>query len=106
MSKPGDPFVPAATLVAGIFAWAQLPAVCGFMLSSTLAGPGNYVYSIWLGALIAVVGLGTGVPSFLRGRRHPLLLAGLAACIGFFVFGVLAHGAYDVVCRAVYDSFD
>ena len=106
MSKPGDPFVPAATLVAGLFAWAQLPAVCGFMLSSTLAGAGNYLYSIWLGALIAVVGLGTGIPSFLRGRRHPLLLAGLAACLGFIAFGAIAHGAYDGVCRAVFDYFE
>lgn len=97
-------FVASVSFVFGVLAWAQLPAVCGFMLSSTLAGADNYIYSLWLGLLIAVIGLASTLRSLLRGGRHPLLLIGFAASAGFLLCGALAHGWYGSVCRAVYTA--
>ena len=59
-----------------------------------------------LGALIAVIGLGSALPSLLRGGRHPLLLIGIAASTGFLLCGALAHAAYGDACRAVYSYFE
>jgi hypothetical protein len=79
-------------------------ALCGFMLSSTLAGAGNYIYSIWLGAFFAVIGLASSARSLWRGGRHPLLLAGTAASLGFLAAGAFAHADYGQACKAIYDA--
>jgi hypothetical protein len=81
-----------------------MPALCGFMFSSTRAGAGNYIYSIWLGALIAVIGLASALPSLLRGSRHPLMIAGAAASAGFIVCALLGEGWYSSACRAVFTA--
>ena len=101
----GETFVAAVCLAFGLLAWLQMPAVCGFMLSSTLAGAQNYVYSIWLGVFIAVTGLASGIPSFLRGSRHVLLAVGLVLCASFIVYGALGHAWYDEACHAIYAAF-
>jgi len=80
----------------------QLPAVCGFMLSSTRAGSDNYIYSIWLGALIAIIGLASSVRSLLRGARNPLLIAGTVASAAFIAVAFFGHGWYGSSCRAIY----
>jgi hypothetical protein len=98
-------FVAAVSFVFGVLAWLQLPAVCGFMLSSTLAGAENYVYSLSLGALIAVIGIAAGFRSLVRGSRHPLLLAGFAASLGFLACAAFAHAWYGDACRAIYAYF-
>jgi hypothetical protein len=99
-------FVAAVSFVFGVLAWAQMPAVCGFMLSSTKAGAGNYIYSIWLGVLIAVVGLASGVPSLLRRGRSGLLIAGVLLSAAFVVGAAAAHEAYGVACHDVFDFFE
>jgi hypothetical protein len=101
----GDTFVAAVSLVCGVLAWLQMPAVCGFMLSSTLRGAGNYIYSIWLGVLIAIVGLAAGLPSLLRRNRHALLVAGMALGAGFIAFAAVGHRWYDEACHAIYEEF-
>ena len=98
-------FVSAVSFIFGILAWAQMPAVCGFMLSSTLAGAGNYIYSIWLGVLIAAVGLGSGIPLLLRRSRNPLLLIGTALSIAFLAWSALAHEHYAAACQGVFAAF-
>jgi hypothetical protein len=98
-------FVAALSLAFGVLAWAQMPAVCGFMLSSTLAGAGNYVYSIWLGVLIAAIGLGSALPGLLRRSRHPLLLAGAAASVAFIAWALLAHEQYGEACHEIFSTF-
>ena len=103
--EPGGSFVAAVSLVFGILAWAQMPAVCGFMLSSTLAGADNYVYSIWLGAMIAVIGLASSLRAVLRRRRGRMLLIGALLSVGFIAFSALAHRAYDDACHVVYAWF-
>lgn len=105
MQDAGETFVAAVSLVFGVLAWAQMPAVCGFMLSSTLAGAENYVYSIWLGVLIAAVGLASGLRSLRRGGRHVLLVTGALLSAGFIACAVLGHGWYDEACHAVYAAF-
>ena len=100
-----EAFVAAVALVFGLLAWLQLPAVCGFMLSSTLAGAGNYVYSLWLGALLAVIGIAAGLRSLLRRGRHPLLLAGAAASVAFVLCAIFAHAWYAQACRDIYMFF-
>ncbi|HWI38838.1 MAG TPA: hypothetical protein VNU64_20480 [Burkholderiales bacterium] len=105
MREPGDIFVAAVCFVFGVLAWLQMPAVCGFMLSSTLRGAGNYLYSIWLGLLIAIVGLAAGLPSLLRHSRHGLLLAGMVLGAGFIVFAALGRPWYDQACHAIYAEF-
>ena len=95
-------FVAAVSLVFGVLAWAQLPAVCGFMLSSTLAGYGNWIYSLSLGVMIALIGLVAGLRSMLQPRRHPLLVAGFALNLGFLVAALFGHAWYGGACRAIY----
>lgn len=98
-------FVAAVSFVFGVLAWLQLPAVCGFMLSSTLAGAGNYIYSLWLGALLAIIGIAAAFRSLVSGSRHPLLLVGFAASVGFLACGAFAHAWYGDECRALYGYF-
>lgn len=103
-SKASDTFVAAVSAVFGVLAWAQMPAVCGFMLSSTLVGADDWVYSLWLGGLIAVVGLGSGLPSLWRGARHPVLIAAVALSAAFLLCALLARGWYGAECRAVFTA--
>ena len=102
MREPGDIFVAAVCFVSGVLAWLQMPAVCGFMLSSTLRGAGNYLYSIWLGLLIAIVGLAAGLPMLLRRSGRRLLIVGIALCAGFIVSAALDYRGYDEACHAIY----
>ena len=105
MRDASDSFTGAVCLAFGVLAWLQMPAVCGFMLSSTLRGAGNWVYSLWLGVLIAIVGLAAGLSSLVRGNRHALLLAGTVVSAGFIAFAALGHGWYDDACHAIYAEF-
>lgn len=98
-------FVAAVALVFGLLAWLQLPAVCGFMLSSTLAGAGNYVYSLWLGVMLALIGIAAASGSLVRGARHPLLVAGFAASLAFLLCAAFAHRGYGSACGAIYTFF-
>ena len=100
-----EAFVAAVALVFGLLAWLQLPAVCGFMLSSTLAGAGNAVYSLWLGVMLAVIGIAAGARTLVRRDRHPLLLAGVAASFAFLLCAVFAHAWYGHACRDIYLFF-
>jgi hypothetical protein len=99
-------FVAAVSFVFGVLAWLQMPAVCGFMLSSTKAGAGNYIYSIWLGVLIAIVGLASGLPSLLKRGRGVLLITGAVLSAAFIVGAAAAHEEYDVACHGVFDFFE
>jgi hypothetical protein len=98
-------FVAAVSLVFGVLAWLQLPAVCGFMLSSTLAGAGNYLYSLWLGVMIALIGLASGGRALLRAGKHPLLLIGVVLNAAFLLWAVLSYGSYGRACIAIYFYF-
>ena len=93
MTKASDTFVAAVSAVFGVLAWLQMPAVCGFMLSSTLVGADDWVYSLWLGGLIAVVGLGSGLPSIVKGGRNPVLIAAVALSAGSFNLACCCAGA-------------
>ena len=104
-SEPAPEFVGAVCLAFGVLAWLQMPAVCGFMLSSTLAGADNYIYSMWLGVLIAVIGLGAGARSLVRGSRNVLLVSGAVLSAGFILFVALGHRRYDEACHAIYAEF-
>ena len=98
-------FIAAVSLVFGVLAWLQLPAVCGFMLSSTLAGAGNYRYSLWLGVMIAVIGLASGGRAFLRAGKHPLLLIGVVLNAAFLLCWIFAQAWYGRTCIGIYFSF-
>lgn len=104
MTKASDTFVAAVSAVFGVLAWLQMPAVCGFMLSSTLVGADDWIYSLWLGGLIAVVGLGSGLPSIVKGGRNPVLIAAVALSAGFLLCALLARGWYGAECRAVFTA--
>ena len=101
----GDTFVAAVSLAFGVLAWAQMPAVCGVMLSSTLIGADNYIYSIWLGMLIAVIGFASALRALLRRGRRRLLVAGAVLNVGFLVYVALGQHSYDEACHAVYAAF-
>ena len=105
MPKGEDRFVAAIALVFGVLAWAQMPALCGFMFSSTLAGAANFTYSVWLGALIAVIGLASAAGPLWRGSRDPLLLAGTALGIAFLICALVAPVPYEAACRATFTAF-
>lgn len=105
MRDAGERFVAAVCFAFGVLAWLQMPAVCGFMLSSTLRGADNYMYSIWLGVLIAGIGLAAGLPSLVRRNGHWLLLVGMGLGAGFIVSAVLDYRGYDDACHAIYAEF-
>lgn len=105
MRDAGETFVAAVCFCFGVLAWLQMPAVCGFMLSSTLRGADNYVYSIWLGVLIATIGLAAGLPSLLRRSGRWLLIGGLGLSAGFIISGALGYQWYDEACHAIYEEF-
>ena len=98
-------FVAAVSLIFGVLAWLQLPAVCGFMLSSTLAGAGNYSYSLWLGVMIAVIGLASGGRALLRAGKHPLLFVGVLLNAAFLLWAVFGHASYAGACIDTYFYF-
>jgi hypothetical protein len=103
--EPGNTFVAAVSLAFGILAWTQMPAVCGFMLSSTLVGAENYTYSIWLGVLIAVIGLASSARALFRPGRSPMLVVGALLSAGFLVVAAIGQHPYYEACRAIYDAF-
>ena len=93
-------FTAALSVIFGVLAWAQLPALCGFMFTSTRAGAGNYHYSMVLGGFLASLGLASSLRSILFGPRRPLLLAGAALSIAFLVTALVAAGWYGESCHA------
>ena len=100
--ESGAGFSSAVAFVFGVFCWAQFPALCGFMFSSTRAGVDNFRYSLWLGGLLAAIGLLSGLPAALRGPRGRLLvLAGLLNA-SFIVAAVAATEWFGASCRALY----
>ena len=101
----GNTFVAAVSLAFGVLAWAQMPAVCGFMLSSTLIGAENYIYSIWLGLLIAAIGLASALPALLRRGRRRLLVVGAVLNVGFLLYAAIGQHSYDEACHAIYAAF-
>jgi hypothetical protein len=95
-------FVGAVVSALGLFAWAQLPALCGFMFSSTRAGAANYRYSMILGAIFAVFGLASGARSALARPRAALLYAGMLVNAGFLSFVAFASRWYGQSCGWLY----
>ena len=85
MEAGGAGFSAAVTLIFGLFSWLQFPALCGFMFSSTRAGADNYRYSLYLGGMLAVVGLLSGLHALIRGPRGAMLIAGAVLNISFIV---------------------
>ena len=86
----------------GRWATSQFPALCGFMFSSTRAGADNYRYSLYLGGLLAAVGLLSGLHSLVRGPRGAMLIAGAVLNISFIVAAVAVPDLFGVSCHALY----
>jgi hypothetical protein len=95
-------FSAAVTLIFGLFSWLQFPALCGFMFSSTRAGADNYRYSLYLGGMMAVVGLLSGLHGLVRGPRGAMLIAGAFLNLSFMVAAVAVPDAFGVSCHALY----
>ena len=106
MEKGGERFVAAVALVFGVLAWAQMPALCGFMFSSTLAGAGNFIYSVWLGVLLAVIGVFSAAGALMLGSRNPMLVAGAVLSVGFLFCALVAQEPYEAACKATFTYFD
>jgi hypothetical protein len=98
----GSGFSSAVVLVFGIFSWAQFPALCGFMFSSTRAGADNFRYSLLLGGLLAVIGLLSGLRALLRSPRGTVLIVGAALNLSFIVAAVTATQWFGASCHALY----
>src|SRR5258706_12806084 len=56
-TEQGQHFVAAVSFAFGMLAWLQMPAVCGFMLSSARPGAGHTRYSNLPGRVIRGRGL-------------------------------------------------
>lgn len=97
-------FVGAVVSALGLFAWAQLPALCGFMFSSTRAGAGNYRYSMILGGMFAAFGLASGLRTVIARPRAVLLYAGLALNLAFLLSIAFASSRYGEACRWLYQE--
>jgi len=97
-------FVGAVVSALGLFAWAQLPALCGFMFSSTRAGAGNYRYSMILGGMFAAFGLASGLRTAIARRRAVLLYAGMVVNLSFLLFIAFAPSSYGEACRWLYQE--
>jgi hypothetical protein len=95
-------FVGGLVSALGLFAWAQLPALCGFMFSSTRAGAGNYRYSMALGAMFAAIGLASGMRTALARPRAVLLYLGMLVNLGFLAGIAIAPAWYGESCRWLY----
>ena len=100
--ESGAGFSAAVALVFGVFSWAQFPALCGFMFSSTRLGADNFRYSLYLGGMLAVIGLTSGLPALLRGSRGRMLIAGAILNVSFIVAAVAATEWFDASCHALY----
>jgi hypothetical protein len=98
----GTGFSAAVALIFGAFSWAQFPALCGFMFSSTRLGADNFRYSLWLGALLAVVGLLAGLRDLVRGPRGAMLIAGAVLNVSFIVAAATATEWFGESCHALY----
>ena len=98
----GAGFSAAVVLVFGVFSWAQFPALCGFMFSSTRAGADNFRYSLILGGLLALIGLLSGLHTLWRGPRTAMLIAGAVLNASFIVAAVTATEWFDASCHALY----
>jgi hypothetical protein len=97
-------FVGAVASALGLFAWAQLPALCGFMFSSTRAGAGNYRYSMILGGMFAAFGLASGLRTAIARPRAVLLYAGLVVNLSFLLTIAYAPSWYGGACRGLYQA--
>lgn len=97
-------FVGAVVSALGLFAWVQLPALCGFMFSSTRAGASNVRYSMILGAIFAVMGLASGARTALGRQRASLLYAGLLVNAAFLLFVAFASSWYGHSCGWLYQK--
>jgi hypothetical protein len=98
----GRRFSAAVVLVFGLFAWAQFPALCGFMFSSTRLGADNFRYSLWLGGLLASVGLLSGLSALIRGPRGVLLIVGAVLNVSFIGAAVAETQWFGTACHALY----
>jgi len=98
----GTGFSTAVVLVFGVFSWAQFPALCGFMFSSTRLGADNFRYSLLLGGLLAVVGLLSGLHAMIHGPRGAILILGAALNVAFIGAAVTATGWFGSSCHALY----
>jgi hypothetical protein len=102
---PPDPtprFSAAIALVFGVFAWGQFPLLCGFMFSSTRAGPANYGYSLLLGGMVALIGLVSGLRSLIRGPRGAMLIAGMLLNATFLAVAGLEPQWFEPNCYALF----
>lgn len=95
-------FSAAVVLFFGVFSWAQFPALCGFMFSSTRLGADNFRYSLLLGGLLAIVGLLSGLREMLRGPRSAMLILGAVLSISFIGAAVMATEWFGTSCHALY----
>ena len=100
MSDKG--FAAGVALVFGAFAWLQLPALCGFMFSSTRAGADNYRYALYLGALLAAVGTASALHAWSRGAHRTLAALAAALNLAFVGAALAAPGWFDGACHALY----
>ena len=98
----GTGFSAAVALVFGIFAWAQFPALCAFMFSSTRLGADNFRYSLWLGGLLAIVGLLSGLEALIRGPRGAMLVLAAVLNASFIGASLAATGWFGTSCHALY----
>jgi len=98
----GNRFSAAVVLVFGIASWAQFPTLCGFMFSSTRLGADNFRYSLWLGGLLAVVGLLSGLQALIRGPRGAMLIVGALLNVSFIGAAVTATDWFRASCHALY----
>jgi len=95
-------FSAAVALVFGIFSWLQFPALCGFMFSSTRLGADNFRYSLWLGGLLALVGLLSGMRALVGGPRGALLVLAAVLNLAFIGAAVTATEWFGTSCHALY----
>ena len=98
----GSTFSAAVALVFGAFSWLQFPALCSFMFSSTRAGADNFRYSLYLGGLLAAVGMLSALHAWSRGARPTLVALAAALNLAFVGAALAAPGWFDGACHALY----
>jgi hypothetical protein len=98
----GPTFSAAVALVFGVFSWLQFPALCSFMFSSTKVGADNFRYSLFLGGLLAAVGLLSGLHAWTRKARGALAITAIALNVAFIAAALAAPGWFDASCHALY----
>lgn len=72
------------------------------MFSSTRLGADNFRYSLWLGGLLAVVGLLAGLGALLRGPRGAMLIAAAVLNLSFLCAALTATAWFGESCHALY----